>query len=124
MGLPDGPNGTIATLRIMKKLARESLRAPEQRIRNTALQVFRNAGVDTRAAWMGQELLTTFADELGEVALAPGKAGVFKIWVAGELIWDRAAHGGFPDIKELKQLVRDHVCPQKDLGHSESKSAE
>ena len=26
-----------------------------------------------RATWMAQELLTTFEDELGEVALAPGK---------------------------------------------------
>jgi selenoprotein W-related protein len=74
-----------------------------------------------RAAWMAQELLTTFADELGEVALAPGRGGAFQIRVGGELIWDRAASGGFPDIKELKQLVRDRIAPQKDLGHSDQK---
>ena len=34
-----------------------------------------------RAAWMAQELLTTFADELGEVALVPGTGGVFQIRV-------------------------------------------
>ena len=72
-----------------------------------------------RAAWMAQELLSTFADELGEVALAPGTGGVFQIRVDGELIWDRAAQNGFPDVKELKQLVRDRVAPNKDLGHSD-----
>ena len=29
-----------------------------------------------RAAWLAQELLTTFVDELGEVALVPGKGGL------------------------------------------------
>jgi selenoprotein W-related protein len=72
-----------------------------------------------RAAWMGQELLTTFSDELGEVALVPGTGGVFNIRVNDELIWSRADRGAFPDIKELKQLVRDRIAPSKDLGHSE-----
>ena len=74
-----------------------------------------------RAAWMAQELLTTFAEELGEVALAPGTGGVFQIRVNDELIWDRAEQAGFPDIKELKQLVRDRVAPDKELGHSDKK---
>jgi selenoprotein W-related protein len=72
-----------------------------------------------RAAWMAQELLSTFADELGEVALAPGTGGVFQISVNGELLWDRTVNGGFPDIKELKALVRDRIAPGKDLGHSD-----
>jgi selenoprotein W-related protein len=76
-----------------------------------------------RAAWMAQELLTTFADELGETALVPGTGGVFEIRVDGELVWDRAAQGGFPDIKELKQLVRDRVAPDKTLGHSDRPAA-
>lgn len=71
---------------------------------------------------MGQELLTTFADEIGELVLAPGKGGVFQIHVEGELVWDRAEREGFPDIKELKQLVRDRIAPQKELGHSERKA--
>jgi selenoprotein W-related protein len=73
-----------------------------------------------RAAWMSQELLSTFADEVGEVALVPGKGGVFEIRVGDELIWSRAEQGGFPDIKQLKQLVRDRVAPGKNLGHSEA----
>ncbi len=75
-----------------------------------------------RAAWMAQELLTTFQNEIGEIALIPGTGGIFEIRAAGESIWSRAAEGRFPDIKELKQLVRDRVAPGRDLGHSEKKS--
>lgn len=72
-----------------------------------------------RAAWMAQELLTTFERELGEVALRPGTGGVFDVSVDGDLLWSRKAEGRFPDIKELKQRVRDRVAPNKDLGHSD-----
>lgn len=75
-----------------------------------------------RAAWMAQELLTTFEKELGEVALQPGNGGVFTVSADGQQIWDRVADGGFPDIKELKQRVRDHIAPDKSLGHSERQS--
>lgn len=74
-----------------------------------------------RAAWMAQELLTTFQDEVGEVALMPGTGGVFEVRIGDEVIWSRAEQGRFPDIKELKQLVRDRIAPAKDLGHSENK---
>lgn len=77
-----------------------------------------------RAAWMAQELLTTFTTELGEVALIPGTGGVFTVTVDDTLIWDRAAQGRFPDITELKQHVRDQVAPDKPLGHSDRKSSE
>ena len=76
-----------------------------------------------RAAWMGQELLTTFEKELGELALVPGSGGVFRISVDGTLLWDRKERQRFPEIKELKQLVRDIVCPERSLGHSD-RSAE
>ncbi len=72
-----------------------------------------------RATWMAQELLTTFEDELGEVALAPGKGGVFEIRVDEDLLWSRREQGRFPEIKELKQLVRDKIAPGRDLGHSD-----
>jgi selenoprotein W-related protein len=73
-----------------------------------------------RAAWMAQELLTTFADELGEVALRPGQGGVFEVRVDDALVWSRAVEGRFPEIKELKTRVRDLVAPAKSLGHSEA----
>jgi selenoprotein W-related protein len=70
-----------------------------------------------RAAWMAQELLSSFEDELAEVALRPGRGGVFDVTVDDRLIWSRAGEGRFPDIKELKQRVRDCVAPGRDLGH-------
>ena len=70
-----------------------------------------------RAAWMAQELLATFADTLGEVALAPGTGGVFRIECVGELVWERERDGGFPDINTLKQRVRERIEPERDLGH-------
>lgn len=72
-----------------------------------------------RAAWMAQELLTTFEVELGEVALVPGTGGIFEVRVDGELIWSRKAEGRFPESKELKQRIRDRVAPEKALGHSD-----
>jgi selenoprotein W-related protein len=72
-----------------------------------------------RAAWMAQELLSTFASEISEVALRPGTGGIFEVHVDNVQVWSRAARRRFPDIKELKQLVRDHVAPDKDLGHTD-----
>ncbi len=72
-----------------------------------------------RAGWMAQELLTTFTAEIGEVALMPGTGGVFEVRVDGATVWSRKAQGRFPEMKELKQLVRDRVAPDRDLGHSE-----
>ncbi len=72
-----------------------------------------------RAAWLAQELLTTFEKELGGVTLVPGAGGVFEVRVNGETIWSRKAEARFPDAKELKQRLRDRVAPEKDLGHSE-----
>ncbi|CAM0140593.1 unnamed protein product [Umbelopsis sp. WA50703] len=74
-----------------------------------------------RSAWMAQELLTTFESTIGEVALMPGKTGVFKVMVNDVLIWDRKEMQAFPDIKHLKQLVRDIIDPAKSLGHSDRK---
>ena len=72
-----------------------------------------------RAAWMAQELLMTFEAELGEVALNPGTGGVFEVRVDGEVVWSRAAEGRFPEIKELKQRVRNRVAPERQLGHTD-----
>jgi selenoprotein W-related protein len=74
-----------------------------------------------RAAWLAQELLTTFERELAEVALVPGTGGVLVVRLNGDTIWDRR-ESGFPDLPELKQLVRDRVAPDKELGHSERRS--
>jgi len=72
-----------------------------------------------RAAWMAQELLTTFEEDVGEVALIPGTGGIFEVRLGDRVVWSRAVEGGFPEIKVLKQRVRDVVAPGKDLGHSD-----
>ena len=72
-----------------------------------------------RAAWMAQELLTTFETELGGVTLVPGTGRIFEVRSAGQRLWSRKDEGRFPDIKELKQRVRDVVAPEKPLGHSD-----
>jgi selenoprotein W-related protein len=77
-----------------------------------------------RAAWMAQELLTTFEEELAGVTLIPGTGGIFEVRVDGALVWSRKAEGRFPEITELKQRVRDHAAPEKVLGHSEKKRTE
>lgn len=72
-----------------------------------------------RAAWMAQELLTTFEGEVGEVALVPGRGGVFDVRVEGDVVFSRQHQRRFPEARELKQLVRDRIAPGKPLGHSD-----
>lgn len=72
-----------------------------------------------RAAWLAQELLSTFGAEIGEVALVPGTGGVFRVVAAGRQVWSRKDDGGFPEAKVLKQRVRDVIAPGRDLGHAE-----
>lgn len=76
-----------------------------------------------RAQWYAGELLQTFEDAVGEVALRPAaqdvEAGVFRVEVDGEAVWNRKRDGGFPDIAELKRRVRDRVAPDLPLGHSD-----
>jgi selenoprotein W-related protein len=71
---------------------------------------------------MAQEFLTTFEYELGGVTLKPSEVnGDFHISIDGKKIFDRKDYGGFPEIKELKQLVRDVAAPGKNLGHTDTR---
>jgi len=75
-----------------------------------------------RAAYMAQELLTTFENDLYGVLLQPSEiAGRYTVFINQNILFDRKREGRFPEIKELKQLVRDKVSPDKDLGHSDKK---
>lgn len=74
-----------------------------------------------RSAWMAQELLTTFEQELTELTLRPGSGGVFEVRANGKLVWSRKEAGRFPEITELKQCVRDEIAPDKSLGHADRK---
>jgi selenoprotein W-related protein len=75
-----------------------------------------------RAAWTAQELLVTFEEELGGVTLVPGMGGIFEVRVGGDAVWSRKAEGRFPEMKELKQRLRDRIAPDRDLGHSDRKT--
>lgn len=75
-----------------------------------------------RAGWTAQELLVTFEDELGGVTLIPGSGGIFEVTVAKSVIWSRKEEGRFPELKELKQRLRDAVAPERPLGHSDRKA--
>ncbi|MBI4310931.1 MAG: SelT/SelW/SelH family protein [Chloroflexi bacterium] len=75
-----------------------------------------------RAAWVAQELLSTFEGELAEVALVPDKGGIFEVHANGRLAWSRKVEGRFPEPAELKQRVRDLIAPDKVLGHADRRS--
>lgn len=70
-----------------------------------------------RAAWMAQELLSTFSDDIASLTLHPDTGGRFEIHCNGQLIWERKRDGGFPEAKVLKQKVRDVIAPDRDMGH-------
>ena len=74
-----------------------------------------------RAAWMAQELLSTFDGYIGELTLRPATGGLFEVLADDELVWSRKAEGRFPDITELKQRVRDLIAPDHHLGHADRK---
>lgn len=72
-----------------------------------------------RATWIAQELLTTFNTDITSLALVPGRGGIFEVRLNGAVIYSRKETGRFPESKELKQLVRDVIDPERPLGHSD-----
>jgi len=74
-----------------------------------------------RTSWMAQELLTTFDQEINELSLQPGTGGIFEVIANGQVVWSRKEAGRFPEITELKQVVRDVISPEKSLGHADRK---
>jgi selenoprotein W-related protein len=70
-----------------------------------------------RAAWLAQELLTTFERDVGEVALRPGYGGIFEVTLDGEVIATNRESKRMPDPAEVKRLVRDRVAPDRKIGH-------
>ena len=73
-----------------------------------------------RAAWMAQELLTTFTEDLRGVSLVPSEvAGRYTVHLGDALLWDRKREGRFPEPKEIKKLIRDLIDPERNLGHND-----
>ena len=63
-----------------------------------------------RAAWLAQELLSTFGDDLGKVSLVPGTGGVFHIFCDDVQLWERKADGGFPEGRSGKCKMAAYVA--------------
>ncbi len=70
-----------------------------------------------RAAWLAQELLTTFEQELGEVALVPGSGGIFEVSLDGEVLASNRETKEMPDPAAVKRLLRDRIAPGRAIGH-------
>lgn len=77
---------------------------------------------------MATELMLTFpSSTVPSVTLIPldtvETSGRFRVWLIMEdrnvLLWDRKTENGFPELKILKQRLRDFVDPKRDLGHSD-----
>ena len=95
-----------------------------------------------RSTWMASEILTTFASDnsLSSISLIPkgpplSEGGIFRVTANSNnkqdaglmkttLLWDRKIGGRFPESKEVKQLIRDLVDPDKDLGHSDKQQGD
>ena len=70
-----------------------------------------------RAAWLAQELLSTFETELGEVALVPGSGGIFEVTLDGETVATNRETKRMPDAAEVKRLLWDRIAPKRKIGH-------
>ena len=55
------------------------------------------------------------------MTLCPSEeGGRFRISLGNQAVWDRKSEGRFPEMKELKQRIRDQIAPGRDLGHSDA----
>ena len=72
-----------------------------------------------RAAWLAQELLVTFETDISQVALVPSSGGIFQVRLNDHLLFDRKTQSRFPETKEIKQLIRNQIDPERSLGHSD-----
>ena len=70
-----------------------------------------------RASWFAQELLTTFGNELGEVALRPSSGGIFEIALDGEIVTSNREGRPMPEVGEVKRSLRDRIAPDRKIGH-------
>ena len=72
-----------------------------------------------RASWMAQEILMTFGENIESLSLKPSSGGVFTIRLNDEILFSKKEEGRFPESKEIKQMIRDRVLPDMNLGHSD-----
>ena len=53
------------------------------------------------------------------ISLKPSSGGVFTIRLNDEILFSKKEEGRFPESKEIKQMIRDQILPDMDLGHSD-----
>jgi len=70
-----------------------------------------------RAAWIAQELLSSFPEELGEVALRPESGGHFIVRLERGTIFSGREQGRFPESKELNLALAARIAPGRRFGH-------
>lgn len=70
-----------------------------------------------RAGWYAQECLSTFSTDIQVTIIPDDSGGVFRVVLDDVEIWERKRDGGFPDIRTLKQRIRDQMDPERSLGH-------
>tara|TARA_B100001750_G_C15522560_1_gene613471 strand:- start:14764 stop:14994 length:231 start_codon:yes stop_codon:yes gene_type:complete len=72
-----------------------------------------------RASWVTQEILNSFENDIQEISLIPSSGGIFEIRINEEVVWSLRSNKKFPQPKEIKQIVRDRVDPERSLGHGD-----
>jgi len=53
------------------------------------------------------------------ISLKPSSGGVFTIRLNDEILFSKKEEGRFPESREIKQMIRDQILPEADLGHSD-----
>jgi selenoprotein W-related protein len=62
-----------------------------------------------RAAWTAEELLYEFGDRIQRLSLVPSAGGRFEVTADGRLIFSKAGEGRFPELREIKDKLRELV---------------
>ncbi|HEX5938747.1 MAG TPA: Rdx family protein [Dehalococcoidia bacterium] len=58
-----------------------------------------------RAAWLAQELLHTFHEQISGVLIVPGTGGVLDVALGERIVYSKADVGRDPSIKELRDAL-------------------
>ena len=83
------------------------------------IEYCRRCRFQLRAAWLAQEILSTFDEDVAEVALVPSGGGILEISVDGEVVASNRGGAMMPDVIDVKRAVRDRVAPARKFGHED-----
>lgn len=83
------------------------------------IEYCRRCRFQLRAAWLAQEILSTFEEDIGEVALVPSGGGILEVRVNGEVVASNRDGATIPDVRDVKRAVRDRVAPGRKFGHED-----